>query len=145
MLDGDLPELNTSTSYFIEVDLNFPTIDAAIITPKEVILLQVTISKRHSVKPAGIRRAHDLVMGKWAGDGGRKWRFLFVVTTPENGRKLAASSASSTAVTSAKKDLGIDLAMGFLYVPLQASPVRLFFPVLQEYLLMNVARRGTVS
>jgi hypothetical protein len=142
MLDGDLPELKNSTSYFITVDLKFPTIDAA---PEEVILLQVAISKRQSVKPAGIRRVHDLVMGDSAGDGGRKWRFLFVVATPEYGRALAASTSSSTAVTIAKKDLDIDLAMGFLHVPLRASPVRLFFPVLREYLLLNVARRGTVS
>jgi hypothetical protein len=38
-LTGDFPFLTPSSSYFIPVDLSFPTIDAVIITSTEVILL----------------------------------------------------------------------------------------------------------
>jgi hypothetical protein len=114
--------LDPSSSYFIPVDLSFPTIDAVIITPTEVTLLQLAICKRHSVKEAGIRRVHDLIMGS----GGREWRYLFVVATPEYGQELAASPPSIAAVSAAKSTLGVDLRMGFLHLPLRSSSVGIF-------------------
>ncbi|KAJ7291142.1 hypothetical protein C8J57DRAFT_1491648 [Mycena rebaudengoi] len=116
-LTGDLPPLDPSSSYFIPVDLSFPTIDAVIITPTEVTLLQLAICKRHSVKEAGIHRVHDLIMGS----GGREWRYLFVVASPEYGQELAASPPSIAAVSAAKSTLGVDLRMGFLHPPLRSS------------------------
>jgi hypothetical protein len=123
-LNESLPVLNAARSYFVKVDANFPGIDAAIVTPQQVILVQITVASRHDVKFQGIRRVYDMVVGELGSDGGRIWSLVFVVTARQYGERLARSTPSETAVARAKHVLGIDLQLGFLSVPTSRDPVR---------------------
>jgi hypothetical protein len=66
---------------------------------------------------------HELV----AGNGGRDWHFIFVLTNPDHGENLAASASSGSVAVTARKNLGLSFHMGYLYIqPPHASPARLF-------------------
>ncbi|KAJ8455106.1 hypothetical protein ONZ45_g19050 [Pleurotus djamor] len=116
----DRDHWDASQSYFIPTADAFPLIDAAIIIPRRVILLQLSIANHRSVEPDGIRVVHGFMKAMEGSTGkcnyGRKWTCMFVVDEESSGTSLVEAESSREAVAMCKEELGIKLHMTFLRV-----------------------------
>jgi len=124
-LRGPLPIPPSRPCIFIHLEPNFPTIDGAIITPTEVILLQITVASRHNMTTSGLRRLQAFEK-EFPSSCPRDWTLLFIVPQASPGDKLVTATPTKTLQRYAQNKLGIELQVGLMRVALEGrAKVRL--------------------
>ena len=64
------------------------TFDAVICNEKEIITIQVTVARKHSVKPGGFNNLKKYLPSKFQAN--RHWRHVFITSHPDTAAKLRA-------------------------------------------------------
>lgn len=111
-----LPALQNSNHFFVVVAPNFPAVDAVVITPDRILLLQVTVAARHKVSRLGLKRVHQLVERNSLLEG-RQWHFVFVTPAVETARDLCSSAAAADLKNYTQRSLALDLRLGYMAFP----------------------------
>lgn len=119
--NATLPTLQGSSHFFVTLGPNFPTVDAVIITPAHVQLLQVTIATRHNLHQSGLNRVYQLIKHNDMLQG-RQWHFVFLAPKKEIADTLCSSAPAQKLLRFARDKLHLDMHLGSMAVPL-AHPV----------------------
>lgn len=121
-----LPLLQWSDLFFVRVATNFPTVDAVIITPNRIVLLQITVASRLELQHSGLNRIYQLVEHNDLLQG-RQWHFVFLGPRKESVAKLCSSKAATDLVPYARHRLNLNLQLGSMAIP---PPPNVSLPVL---------------
>lgn len=121
---GSLPPavLNASKSYFVKTSPRFPAVDAFMILPNRVILLQLAVASRHDLRRTfqGLRRVHDFVEHNFPKEY-RDWEMVFITSSKDHGTGLVEALSALDVSAYAFKQLHIELRAGYLHIPLPSN------------------------
>lgn len=121
---GSLPpaNLNASKSYFVKTSPRFPAVDAFMLLPNRVILLQLAVASRHDLRRTfqGLRRVRDFVENNFPKEY-RDWELVFITSNKDHGTELVEALGALDLSAYAFKKLHIELRLGSLHIPLPSN------------------------